>query len=184
MRAPRWVFLGALLACVATAQTTTCNVTSFPVDLVDLQCYGLTPYAMATNEAECVQRCCDLGATKCSVWQYCPLVSSEPPTANARCARREARVPRCVHRGPRAGRAGSSARRGGARPRRRGVRPRITLCRRVKLLWGVAPWPASAHHSGGAQRYGHAVVERHAATASSRSPKAKAAWMCRQGGCA
>ena len=71
MRAPRWISLSAV-ACLVTAQT--CNVSSFPVSLADLQCFGLTPYAMATNEAECTQRCCDLGSTKCSVWQYCPLV--------------------------------------------------------------------------------------------------------------
>ena len=89
---PRWVFLGALAMTCVAAQT--CDASAFPVSLVDLQCFGLTPYAMATNEAECLQRCCDLRSTTCSVWQYCPLVRARPQARRGRAARREARVRR------------------------------------------------------------------------------------------
>ena len=42
---------------------------SFPRDLSNVQCHGLTHMPKAENEDECKQACCDAGSS-CVIWQY------------------------------------------------------------------------------------------------------------------
>jgi hypothetical protein len=44
---------------------------SFPIDLGDVQCMGLTPVPSATTTDACAQACC-AASTECQTWQFCP----------------------------------------------------------------------------------------------------------------
>ncbi len=44
---------------------------SFPIDLGDVQCMGLTPVPFATTPDACAQACCTR-STVCQTWQFCP----------------------------------------------------------------------------------------------------------------
>lgn len=42
----------------------------FPVDMTDVQCFGLSEVTSATGEADCANACC--GEAECQTYQWCP----------------------------------------------------------------------------------------------------------------
>jgi uncharacterized membrane protein YgcG len=69
----------SMLCAVVFAAATTCDNSSFPVALHEVQCYGLQhePSASA-SAAACQDACCARGAARCSTWQLAAAAAATP----------------------------------------------------------------------------------------------------------
>ena len=51
-----------------------CTNSTFPVDMCDTQCFGLSQVSAAKSLSECQQSCC--ASSTCSVYEWCPPAST------------------------------------------------------------------------------------------------------------
>ena len=55
---------------LAESDSFNCSETTFPLDMSDQQCFGLSAQLYVTDAAACRAVCC--GDDSCGVWQWCP----------------------------------------------------------------------------------------------------------------
>eukprot|EP01084_Bolivina_argentea_P273692 466275_1 len=55
-------------------QATNCSNSTFPVDMSNMQCFGLNNAPQAKSLQECQQSCCD--SSTCSIYEWCPSQST------------------------------------------------------------------------------------------------------------